>query len=57
MNSIKTVESISKRLIELNNIKFDKDGDWTPILRHEHERLTHERNRLMGSKIKHFVLR
>lgn len=51
-----TLKAISKRLIHLNNIKFDKDGEWTPALQAEYDRLIAERNQLMGPRIRHFVL-
>lgn len=52
-----TIERISKRIIELNNIRFDKTGEWTPNLQQEYDRLTAERQMIMGRKFQRFVLK
>lgn len=57
MNATKTVEEISKRLIALNNIKFDKDSAWTPVHQTEYDQLVAERNLIMGRKFQRFVIR
>lgn len=50
------IEEISKRIIELNNIRFDKDKEWTVVEKQEYERLVSERQLIMGRKFRRFVL-
>lgn len=50
------IEEISKRIIELNNIRFDKDGEWTAVHEQEYQRLVSERQLIMGRKFQRFVL-
>ena len=55
-NMEQKIEEISKRIIELNNIRFDKDKEWTVVEKLEYERLVSERQLIMGRKFRHFVL-
>lgn len=50
------IEEISKRIIELNNIRFDNDKEWTVVEKLEYERLVSERQLIMGRKFQRFVL-
>lgn len=55
-NMEQKIEEISKRIIELNNIRFDKDKEWTVVEKQEYERLVSERQLIMGRKFRRFVL-
>ena len=52
-----TIEHISKRIIELNNIRFDKTAEWTHVHQQEYDRLVNERQLIMGRKFQRFVLK
>lgn len=46
------IEECSRRIIELNNIRFDKEADWTAEQQREHDLLVKKRRHLLERKVR-----